>query len=115
MANEGRIVRQAIADGELHTTKPVNRALLTLLDENKRLRALVAIADTMYAEHAAEVQKASDAQYQAEFGHDGPHIAAALGSAGREYVYERHQVSKDFPDMPEAATALGQLAYRRRT
>ena len=26
------VIRQAIADGELHTTKPVNRALIKLLD-----------------------------------------------------------------------------------
>lgn len=40
------VVRQGIADGEVVTTKPINRALLNLLDENERLRrALKKLAD----------------------------------------------------------------------
>lgn len=76
--------------------------------ENAAMRSLIAIADQMFTEHAAKVQAESDAKYQAEFGHNGPRIASPLNSAGRVYVYERHRLSRNYPDMPDAMTALGQ-------
>jgi hypothetical protein len=76
------------------------------------MRSLIAIADQMFTENAAKVQAASDAKYQAEFGHNGPRIASPLDSAGRIYVFERHRLSREYPEMPDAAVALGQRTQR---
>lgn len=76
----------------------------------EELEGVVAVADAMYAANAAKAQAASNAQYQAEFGHDGPSLAGPLGAEGRAYVYRRHQLSRQYPDLPDAAVALGRCA-----
>lgn len=71
------------------------------------LERLIALADRMFAEHAAKVQETSNAEYQAEFGHNGPRIASPLHSAGREYVFWRHRYGEKH-GLPDASKALGQ-------
>lgn len=81
--------------------------VLALQVENSELRRLVAIADRMFAENHAKEQAKSDAEYLKEFGHKGPHLAGALGSAGREYTYHRHRIGRAY-GLPNAMGALGQ-------
>jgi hypothetical protein len=57
------IVRQAIADGELHTTKPVNRALVALLDDvrtTQSLRPIAYLADRAFTDNGLGIPAPKD-------------------------------------------------------
>lgn len=74
-------------------------------DVTTALRQLVLLADAVYAEQVAKAQAESDARYQAEFGHNGPSLAGALGSPGRAYNYHRRVLS-DLLGLPELPVSL---------
>lgn len=80
------------------------------LAEIEALRAQVARGDALLAAVKAKAQAESSAEYQAEFGHNGPSLAGLPGidSTDRTYIYYRHQLSDQFPHLPNAMTALGQ-------
>lgn len=82
-------------------------------DEIEALRAQVARGDALLAAVRQRAQDESDAKHRAEFGHNGPSVAGVfpgLSSPDRTYVYYRHELSRRFPDLPDAAIALGQRA-----
>lgn len=99
-----------VGDGFLLTARkfPGDEPFESVYEEVEALKQLVAIADRMFAEEKAKVQAESDAQYQAEFGHNGPSIASPLDSAGREYVFYRHRLGRRL-GLPDAAISLGQV------
>jgi hypothetical protein len=79
--------------------------------EIEALRAQVARGDALLAAVRQRAQDESDAKHRAEFGHNGPSVAGVfpgLSSPDRTYVYYRHELSRQFPDLPDAAIALGQ-------